>query len=86
MMLLLIGLGMGGAIGFILCAIRAGSQFDEGYRLGLDAGQGVPVRHRRAYFVQPPGGDWVRAGPNMAHSVSAEGWRVLEVEDDGGRL
>lgn len=41
MALLLIGFGGGVVVGFVLCAIRAGQQFDEGYRCGMDAGQGV---------------------------------------------
>lgn len=39
MILLLIGFGGGVVIGFVLCAIRAGQQFDEGYRMGMDVAQ-----------------------------------------------
>ena len=39
MTLLLIGFGGGAVIGFVLCAIRAGQQFDEGYRMGMEVGQ-----------------------------------------------
>lgn len=36
MTLLLIGFGAGAAVGFVLCAIRAAQQFDEGYRMGME--------------------------------------------------
>ena len=50
MALLLIGFGGGVVIGFVLCAMRAGQQFDEGYRLGMEVGQST-ARDTSAYTI-----------------------------------
>lgn len=85
MTLLLIGFGAGVVIGFVLCAIHAGGQFDSGYRLGMEAGAGcgsVPVGHRPRWYVKPPDGDWLPTTEAVARSLEDDGWRVLEIEQE----
>ena len=87
MTLLLIGFSGGVVIGFVLCAIRAWQQFDEGYRLGMDTREAMTVliieddRSPR-WYVKPPDGDWLPTTEAVARSVEDDGWRVLEIETE----
>jgi len=89
MILLLIGFGGGVVIGFVLCGIlrgiRAGQQFDEGYRMGMDTREAMTLLvieddQSPRWYVRPPDGDWLPTTEAVARSIEDDGWRVLKVE------
>ena len=87
MTLLLIGFSGGVVIGFVLCAIRAGGQFDEGYRLGMEAREAMTVliiddNRSPRWYVKPPDGEWLPTTEAVARSVEDDGWRALEIETE----